>query len=65
MLHMKHLLLFPCALALLAATGCLVAEGGRPGRSGYHSHPVVIVPAPVVVAPAPVIVVPAVRIRVD
>ncbi len=56
---MKIILLFTCALTLLATTGCLVSDGGG-GRGRWHrgGRSSVIIGPPSVILPVPVIVVP-------
>jgi hypothetical protein len=50
---MKTILSFTCLIALLATSGCIVAEGGR-----RHRHSEVIVGPPVILVPVPVVVHP-------
>ena len=58
-LRAKTILLFTCALTLLATSGCLVADGGGGGHGHWHhgGRSAVIVGPPAVVLPVPVIVV--------
>ena len=54
---MKVLLFFPCVIALLATTGCIVADGGRHGHARYERRDEVIVGPPVLVVRPPEVVV--------
>jgi hypothetical protein len=62
---MKTILLFTCAVTLLASTGCIVADGGRRGHARYERHDEVIVGPPVVVVRPPEVILrpPAVIVR--
>jgi len=55
-LNMKTILSLAAIITLLAATGCLVSEGGPHGHARYEHHQEVIVGPPVVVH-EPVVVV--------
>ena len=52
---MKIILLISGLLPLLAATGCLVSDGGRHGHARYEHHDAVIVGPPVVEVRVPVV----------
>jgi hypothetical protein len=54
---MKNLLLFAGLVSLLAATGCIVPEGGRYRGDRYEHRDAVVVGPPVVVVRPPEIIV--------
>jgi hypothetical protein len=54
---MKNLLLFAGLLSLIAATGCIVPEGGRHRGERYEHRDAVVVGPPVVVVRPPEIIV--------
>ena len=60
---MKLTLLFTGVITLLAATGCIVTEGGGHRHAHYERHAAVIVGPPVIVVRPPIVVVPAVRVQ--